>query len=129
MTTLYVVTDGEYSGYHIEAVFSDRPSAEAFINLGEGQIEEWELDGKKGKVKRVAYMARTCLDQLPENTWTATETLVASPEDRIAENPTLEPQMGGQPAYVYAKSFVSEEHAMKIARDFAAQKKAERVGL
>jgi len=49
--TIYVVTDGEYSSYHIEAIFSTEKAARAFVkrydvpeNYDSMQIEEYEID-------------------------------------------------------------------------------------
>ena len=53
MTMVYIVTNGEYSDYHIEAVFSTRENAEKFIACrmpengyfdGSYQINEFTLD-------------------------------------------------------------------------------------
>lgn len=51
MTTIYVVTSGEYSDYGIEAIFDTREKAElycAYQNSAErgetAEIEEWELN-------------------------------------------------------------------------------------
>ena len=52
MGKVYIVTDGDYSDYHIEACFSTKEKAEKFIDNGEkikyfgdnAVIEEWELD-------------------------------------------------------------------------------------
>ena len=48
MGTVYIVTDGEYSSYHIEAVFSTRDAAQKFIDARQCtrdvEIEEYELD-------------------------------------------------------------------------------------
>jgi hypothetical protein len=50
--TVYIVTAGEYSSYHIVAVFADKEAADAFVaqhqgafgNYGDdGQIEEWQI--------------------------------------------------------------------------------------
>jgi len=47
--TVYVVTDGQYSDYHIVAVFGDKSEAEKCIELyGDGNIEEYEL-GKRAE--------------------------------------------------------------------------------
>ena len=44
---VYIVTDGEYSDYHIVAAFGDKREAEKCIALlGGGNIEEYEL-GKR----------------------------------------------------------------------------------
>ena len=50
MVKVYIVTSGEYSDYSIEAVFSQKADAEAFLLLNIGdwrdstEVEEWELD-------------------------------------------------------------------------------------
>lgn len=51
MSTLYVVTSGEYSDYGIEAIFSTRELAQSYIDAttsgdrwSQPGIEEWELD-------------------------------------------------------------------------------------
>lgn len=42
---VYVVTDGDYSDYHIMECFSTKQKAKDFIELiGEGQIEKYPLD-------------------------------------------------------------------------------------
>lgn len=51
MTTIYVVTAGEYSDYRIHAMFSTRENAERYMEAlpnpgysGYNEIEEWTLD-------------------------------------------------------------------------------------
>jgi hypothetical protein len=45
MTTIYVVTDGEYSDYHIVGVYSTLENAERMKKeTGSSDIEEYELD-------------------------------------------------------------------------------------
>jgi hypothetical protein len=45
MTAIYVLTEGEYSDYHIVALFSTREKAEAAqILLPDSCVEEYELD-------------------------------------------------------------------------------------
>ncbi len=42
---IYIVTDGEYSDYGIEAVFTDKKQAEMFAALHHCKyVEEWESD-------------------------------------------------------------------------------------
>ena len=45
---IYLVTEGEYSDYHIEGVFSSRELAEEYISgdCKDGSIEEYYLDDK-----------------------------------------------------------------------------------
>ena len=45
MKTVYIVTDGDYSDYHIVAAFDDKKLAELFIEkIGAGDIEEYQLN-------------------------------------------------------------------------------------
>lgn len=39
---IYVATDGEYSDYHIEAVFLSKKEAELYAAVHRGQVEEYE---------------------------------------------------------------------------------------
>ena len=43
---VYVVTTGDYSDYHIEAIFSTKELADEYVRRGgeEYNVEEWELD-------------------------------------------------------------------------------------
>lgn len=41
---IYIVTAGEYSDYHIEAVFTDKKQAELFCAIHEYDLEEYEAD-------------------------------------------------------------------------------------
>jgi hypothetical protein len=51
--TVYVVTSGEYSNYHIDAIFSNRAAADAYCErhnrvdrwYDKKDVEEWALDG------------------------------------------------------------------------------------
>lgn len=56
---VYVVTEGDYSDYHIEAIFTEKEQAEKYIALHTSRcyydwnIEEWEVDATHidGEVK------------------------------------------------------------------------------
>ena len=42
---IYIVTDGDYSDYHIEAVFTDKGVAEKYAALHScNSVEEWDTD-------------------------------------------------------------------------------------
>ena len=58
MASVFVVTAGEYSDYHIEAVFANRSDAEVYCAMGHGEyVEEYELrtDNAVHPVPRVMY--------------------------------------------------------------------------
>lgn len=45
MAKVYLVTDGDYSDYHVVAAFTTEALAEAFVAwYGSGLVEEYELD-------------------------------------------------------------------------------------
>ena len=41
---VYVVTEGSYSDYHIEAIFSDKLKADIHAALISGDVAEWDVD-------------------------------------------------------------------------------------
>ena len=45
--TIYVITAGEYSDYHIERVFLDIDKAYTFARLNNMEVEEWETSDEK----------------------------------------------------------------------------------
>lgn len=57
--TIYIATDGEYSDYHIEAVFTDEKQAKLYCATHECYLEEYEADQTKietnKKPKRIWY--------------------------------------------------------------------------
>ena len=45
---IYIVADGDYSDYHIEAVFTEKKRAERFAALHKlGYVSEWEADERQ----------------------------------------------------------------------------------
>lgn len=57
---IYVVTDGEYSDYHIIGIYSRKDYAEALIEaVGNGEIEIWSIDETKLEIRgRKQYFVR-----------------------------------------------------------------------
>ena len=51
MTTVYVVTSGEYLDYRINAVYDDKKLAEKAAAIVMGDVEEWTLNEDKFKDK------------------------------------------------------------------------------
>lgn len=105
--TIYVVTDGEYSDYHICGVFSTKVKAEKYCaDTREGGVEEWLLDAEAGKVKRTMFM---CF--MPDGECREYEQIdfpnLRTPKEHIFDMPW---KQGFR-----ADSYVSEEHARKLA--------------
>jgi hypothetical protein len=58
MTTVYIVTSGEYSDYGIRAVFSTPELAQRYAKvIRDGEIEEWSLDEMVDAEMRTIYGA------------------------------------------------------------------------
>lgn len=76
MSKIYVVTDGEYSDYHIEACFSTKKKAQEYIKNSkkvngkyyDPDIEEWELDSNSDIVN-VIYLTFTFTSPLSKRTY------------------------------------------------------------
>ena len=75
MSKIYVVTEGEYSDYHIEACFSTKKKAQEYIKNSKKVhesyyypgIEEWELDSNSDIVD-VIYLTFTFTSPLSKRT-------------------------------------------------------------
>lgn len=75
MSKVYIVTDGEYSDYHIEACFSTKKKAQQYIKNAkkvkescyDPNIEEWELDSNSDIVD-VIYLTFTFTSPLSKRT-------------------------------------------------------------
>lgn len=117
MTTIYLVTSGEYSDYCVEGVFSSEKLAKEFAVKSGGEIEPWVLDERS--------VDRNC------HYWLAVLHLATgnlSPrggEDKyeLANPKTRAGYVKYDPAYkseaypkgcIYSKSYVSQEHANKL---------------
>lgn len=76
MSKIYVVTDGEYSDYHIEACFSTKKKAQQYIKNAkkvqgkyyDPDIEEWDLDSSSDIVD-VIYLTFTFTSPLSKRTY------------------------------------------------------------
>lgn len=75
--TLYVVTEGEYSDYHIVGIYSTKEQAEKVKKYHSGwwdypDIEEWELDGNVPEdieSMREYYRVTHYIDQWLKDSW------------------------------------------------------------
>ena len=137
MTKVYVVTTGEYSDYSIHAIFSDRTVADKYCdvhNHGEDDIfgdayivEEWTLDAWDTKeVARKLYSASINLIT-GERVGQTEYWDEVRPEIRVPERKSVH-WHGFLPDKITltAESYVSPEHALKIAGDWRTKLLAER---
>ena len=61
---VYIITEGEYSDYHIERVFSTKEKADEFVQCHgtDYRIEEYELDGEMAVREEKLWYVRFCID-------------------------------------------------------------------
>jgi len=103
---VYLVTSGSFEEYSIDAVFSDRAKADAYVNGSPNfNIEEWELDEKCGRFMRKGYCCSIDFDggELTEY-------------EVEKESAAIEKTSDGYSAEVFYSvvSFVSASHARSI---------------
>ena len=110
--TVYIVTEGTYSDYHIEGAFSSRKRAEEYIKIHlsdkyreEVSIDEYELDEELEKSYRTIYRVRVIYhDGRVDREW----------EDQgyFKDNYSNKKLLG---AVALGESVISKEHALKLA--------------
>lgn len=135
---VYVVTEGEYSSYHIVGVFSSQEKAEKFLEFqrhsdyDEWEIEEYEIDIFEPQVKKGLRFYHVVMDQdgnsrvelqnWPEHDseYQGERNWLMDERDRPLE--TFGRRNTGRAllrVYTFAKD---EQHAVKIANEKRAQK-------
>ena len=125
---VYVVTEGEYSDYHIVAVFSDRESAQALVDVKDPndydkrQIEEYWLNG--GPVAQLTEY-RVWVDKNGVETGRNETTKPDTKPDEVTEQSW---NMGRYQGGAGAMSTRGYDVALKIARDKLAEQKARETG-
>lgn len=118
--TIFVVTDGCYSDIHIVGLFSDRHKAEEIaVGLRDGEVSEWILDAL------VEHEVKT-------NVWEGMinflygDFISLGEDDRVVRPKGARgltevryryPKPGEKEPYGYVESYVSEEHARKMAAE------------
>lgn len=117
--TLYVVTEGDYSAYHIVGIYSTRENAEIVRKKFNGEIAEWKVDDGADEICR------------GHDRWRVTcHTGAASDEKRwsAAEAPWLSGYDAATTIEVDEDDFFEircwargEQHALKIASEMVAQ--------
>lgn len=131
MTSVFVVTDGQYSDYHIVAIFATKEEAEAFTN---GAVGSKSRSGYESDVDIVEWLLGPPKDDSDEyrptwQVWVDLETGDLSKEQfTLAGNcehqrhPERWSDSGlhiipGHYRLAWGASTVSEEHALKVAAE------------
>ena len=155
MKIVYIVTSGSYSDYHIDAAFTTMDLAARYVDVhnhgqldGDYEIEELELDTwDQTEISRemfsVALVAETGAEFTDEDykgdpMYPRTEKVVAQQNLRTPNYPALIQQgyrLGVTelrdvekivPTYVIGRSFISHDHARKVAADYRTRMLLER---
>ena len=120
MATVYIVTSGSYSDYSIDAVFSTRGLADAYVEelrkaKGDApDVEEWPLDEQAGAIAATIYGVRIFLTSgNVEHRWQYRR--MVQPNDRVVGDPCSFKR--ALDVLVEAHSAVSPEHALKVAAE------------
>jgi hypothetical protein len=123
MTTVWIVTQGEYSDYHIVGVFSTKEAAEALcarINAKEdydkAQVEEYDVDNIAYGLKYIVRVTDTG-EEIERYTVEGVNDTLLERADKAWKGGILGMSTRGYDA------------ALKAARDGLAQLKAEGAGL
>lgn len=130
--TIYVVTSGQYSNYHIVAVFTDPALAEAFVEQFDRQsrwdkaeIEEWKSDRPFTRVPPgMTHYRVMAPDDDPEGDphWWANPWTLDDEDDTVSDVPSRQPHTGNWRMLVIAPD---KTHAIKIATERLAQHRME----
>jgi len=142
MSKVYVVTSGEYSDYHIDAVFDSREAAEVYCALGNGNyVEEYDVNTEPAVASTPSVVYRYQVCRLgPKSAWISEpkyllESNIESDKKEIEQNRKYYPQKWNIidcdchiDRYVYLKEH-NKAKALRIVRDRIAKAKAEREGL
>ena len=114
--TIYIATDGEYSDFHICAVFTDQKQAEFYCALHECGLEEWESETQKMDTEKT-----------PKQLWRATfrsdgELFALYPDYlTFREINNIEKRFGSIYVSVSLDANVPEEKVKKIIFDKVAK--------
>ena len=124
--TVYVVTSGTYSDYHIESVFSTELAAHEFIAAFDSAFHE-----KDAKVEEYELDSGSRAERLKEDGYTLHSVRLARNGDGSVwpcnewhwqEEPfVVTPAVGRAPGYLYGAVYArDEQHALKIANEHRA---------
>lgn len=134
---IYVVTDGEYSEYHIEAVFTDKAKAERYAEVYAAKVEEYDSDPEGPSVPpgmRVYQLAMNSVGEVAEVEHVSYDEVLF--DDQFVSGPMYpdEPDVfrfrfGDETSPRWGIKFAclarSEEHAVKIVNEWRIQMLAE----
>ena len=112
---VYIVTDGDYSDYHIEAVFTDKEKAEKYASLHcYDAVEEYDADKIEVKGEVEPWVAHQC--SYTNDFWHCDDVHYS----KKRENRVWKSYYNGIKSIIYLKERDSEK-ALKISQDLYAE--------
>ena len=126
MTSIYVLTEGSYSDYHIVGVYSTKELAKEAQSLYEhSQIDEYDLDNiPEHPPGMKAWFVRISDGKLDDIT-----TSQVSPFEVIVPSENEYKYYNGETGYFVYCWAIDEDHAEKIALDKYYQNQATKFGI
>jgi hypothetical protein len=135
--SVYIVTQGSYSDYHIAAVFSNKSMAEAWVALKQGnarfsdpyEIEKWPLDATVD-VGLVAHGRRNWRCYLWDSggSWLSPGVIqVEATDDQVGD--VVHDPTGRNAHWSVNVEATDAKHAIKIAAEKFSQARAELAGI
>ena len=117
--TIYIVTEGCYSDYGIRAVFSEKGLAERYCTVHQNaEIEEYEMDSwDQDSIMRKYYSVSLVIETGEVINAGNTGMAEAAPSARVLYEGNGPYRYSNNRIGVAASSFISPEHAMKLATD------------
>ena len=135
MSKVYIVTQGEYSDYHIVTVFTNRRDAEVYCAMqNRGNIDYWGYSISEYNIGEVAYPPDVKIGYLFAMGVNGRMRLVGTFTKRIGKN-VIVPNVVRAETDCYGTEYevgvmaTSREQAEKIAQDLIAKYKAEKEGV
>lgn len=127
MKTIYILTEGDYSDYHVVGVYSTKELAEKaqFVYI-DSQIEEYTLDNVPDYPPGMKGWYVNIDDAKPDESYS----YQVSPDyATIPSESEYNHYYNGQTGYYVYCWAVDEDHAIKIARDKYYQHQAQKAGI
>lgn len=136
---VYVVTEGCYSDYHIEAIFESYGKAVAYVGAKAGRYSDYQIETYDTESANVAKERKWFKAHMEGGEWTAAEVEEPAPGDytstfhtKFSKKDSIK-VIDGRPLRIseYDIDVVAKdkEQALKIARDKFASFKAQKAGI
>lgn len=143
---VYIITQGEYSDYHIVAVFNIKEDAEKFVNYMSDkyhgdpyEIEEYDIGIPYDYINNHIYSVKMCSDnsanviikEIAPGSYYYGDSLRCKNDAKVFETEEYNYATHKNTVYYYTYIFTAndKDHAKKIAFDRFAKYKAEKLEL